>query len=134
MNEIICACCHCELTEDTGFWFDEDYYCQDCLDDTTCLCDHCGRRIWNDDNAGNSERPLCDDCYEDYYTTCEECGRIIHCDDAEYDRHEDVRGPRATPAVVEEDASRGIDDADGTPDNLTEEEEVHRARQVGRGL
>lgn len=88
MSEIICACCHCELSEDTGFWFDEDFYCQDCLDDTTCLCDHCGRRIWNDDNAGNSERPLCDDCYEDYYTTCEECGRIIHCDDAEYDDYE----------------------------------------------
>lgn len=88
MSEIICASCHCELTEDTGFWFDEDFYCQDCLDDTTCLCDHCGRRIWNDDNAGNSERPLCDDCYEDYYTTCEECGRIIHCDDAEYDDYE----------------------------------------------
>lgn len=88
MSEFICENCNCELTEDTAFYFDEHYYCRDCLADETYICEHCGSRLWQEDNAGGSDHILCQHCYDECYTFCEECNRVIHRDEAEYDEYD----------------------------------------------
>ena len=84
-NDIIfCDRCGCELTRDSVHYFEDEYLCSDCLDDSTIVCSYCGERIWSDDNAGTMSMPLCDHCYDNHYTSCEDCGRIIHQDYANY--------------------------------------------------
>jgi len=51
----------------------------------TMTCSRCGRRIWNDDNAGDDDTPLCQSCYDRFYTVCDRCGRTILEDDAYYE-------------------------------------------------
>ncbi len=80
----ICDNCGTEISESEAFYFDEQYLCEDCLDNETVVCRHCDTRIWNDDNAGSDSFPLCNHCYDYYYLCCEECGCIIHRDDAYY--------------------------------------------------
>ncbi len=82
-NVTYCDCCGAELTGDV-MTFDGEILCEDCLDERTVVCSHCGERIWNDDNAGSSDVPLCERCYDHYYTSCEDCGRVIHLDYAYY--------------------------------------------------
>ncbi|MCM1148461.1 MAG: amidoligase family protein [Butyricicoccus sp.] len=64
--------------------FDDQLLCPSCIGLETTTCSRCGRRIWNDDNAGDDRIPLCRSCYDNFYTTCEHCGRTINCDDAYY--------------------------------------------------
>lgn len=79
-----CETCGTELAEDEAILFGHRYYCEQCLDEDTVHCSHCGARVWADDNAGTDRDPLCYRCYENYYTSCEDCGRIIHQDSAHY--------------------------------------------------
>ncbi len=89
-NDIIfCNRCGCEITEDTAHYFEGDYFCEECFDESTTVCTHCGERVWSEDNAGTMSMPLCDRCYDNHYTSCEECGRIIHQDYANYDDDDD---------------------------------------------
>ena len=91
-NDIIfCDGCGCELTSDCVHYFEGECFCSECLDDATVVCNHCGERIWIDDNDGTDSFPLCQRCYDNHYTTCEDCGRVIHYDDANYLDEDDDR-------------------------------------------
>lgn len=85
-NEIIrhCSRCGAEISDEELTVFDGEELCPSCLERETVLCEHCGERMWNDDNAGNSYITLCQDCYDNHYTNCSRCGRIIHEDYANY--------------------------------------------------
>lgn len=74
-----------ELTD-----FDGSLICSDCLETGTLFCDHCGTRIWKEDNAGDHETPLCQSCYDRFYINCSSCGRVIHQDEASFDQDDDA--------------------------------------------
>lgn len=65
--------------------FDGQALCPACFERATTLCTHCGTRIWQDENAGDSRTPLCQSCYDRYYVSCVGCGCIIHMNDAYYE-------------------------------------------------
>ena len=79
-----------ELDDDTANYFGGSVMCEDCLDENTCFCNHCGERIWNDDNIGEDDRPLCEHCYNNHYTRCCNCDALLHNDDAYYDDDEEA--------------------------------------------
>jgi hypothetical protein len=83
-EKLVCSVCGEPLTEDNAFLFNEEYYCEDCLDDVTIVCDSCGTRILRDDARIDDNYSLCEDCYESHYTSCENCGAIINNNDAYY--------------------------------------------------
>ncbi|MCM1022645.1 MAG: amidoligase family protein [Prevotella sp.] len=78
-------CAHCGYTynDDEINHFDGQNLCDNCYEEETIVCEHCGERIWQDD-AADCSRTLCQSCYDDHYTNCEHCGRTIHYDDAYY--------------------------------------------------
>ena len=84
-----CAICHEPYPADQLIEFEDELYCSSCLGIETVVCSRCGRRVWNNDNAGTDEFPLCERCYEDHYVNCTSCGRLIRADDAYYDDFDD---------------------------------------------
>ena len=91
MSEYHCAHCGAELTEETAVLFHGSYYCQDCLDELTIVCDNCLTRIWIDDDYGDSSRALCQDCYDRYFMRCDCCGRVVPFDEIYYSDEDDDR-------------------------------------------
>ncbi len=88
-NEHICSHCGAIFNEENLQEFEGKLYCDQCLNDITCICDCCGKRIWSDELEGDSNITLCYRCYDNHYTSCERCGRIIHYDDAHYCNDDD---------------------------------------------
>ncbi len=85
MNETFtCEICGKEESVSEKCIFDDKDLCQDCLEEYTVICQDCGRRIWNDDNAGDAEHPLCQSCYDENYTDCCSCNCLLHRSDANY--------------------------------------------------
>lgn len=80
-----CSVCCEPYPLDQFIEFDGQLLCPSCLGIETMVCSRCGRRIWNDDNAGDDDTPLCQSCYDRFYTACGHCGRIILEDDAYYE-------------------------------------------------
>lgn len=84
-NEKIHNCDNCgNEIHGEAIEFDGRTLCERCFNSETVICEHCGERIWRENNVGTSDFPLCSYCYDAHYTTCERCGRIIHEDDAHY--------------------------------------------------
>lgn len=91
MNEIItCGFCGAVLTEDEAREFQGRYYCEECLESNTNVCQDCGDRVWNSEIRSDGNTTVCNDCYDDNYNTCETCGRIIHNDQSYYDEDGDI--------------------------------------------
>ena len=88
-NAIVCSKCGEILSEDSGYYFDEQHLCQYCYDEYTTTCNNCGATIWRDESEGDSEISLCSSCYDRYYTTCEGCNGLLHNDDAYYEDDDD---------------------------------------------
>ena len=84
----ICAHCGEFLPAEDGFYFEDQFFCPDCLEELTLLCHHCGERIWQRSNHGTDSIPLCDDCYDAYYTHWDCCGRLLHQDEVYYDEED----------------------------------------------
>lgn len=93
MEDILFYCTSCgeELSEDEYFTFEDDYYCEDCLDERTFTCERCGERLSNDRNSGDDDTQVCGRCYDYHYTTCDRCNCIISTDDVRYDDDDDDR-------------------------------------------
>ena len=79
-----CVVCGENLSEDEVYVFNENCYCEDCLDDETFVCECCGERFFNSENDGDDNINLCTSCYDRHYTTCDSCERIISFDCAYY--------------------------------------------------
>ena len=84
----ICAHCGEHLPAEDGVYFEDQFFCPDCLEELTVFCHHCGERIWQRSNRGTDSIPLCDDCYDAYYTHCDCCGRLLHQDEVYYDEED----------------------------------------------
>ena len=84
MDEQTCIHCGCVLSDEDARVFDGEYYCEECLETLTVLCECCGKRILREDNEGNDDMILCSSCYTNHYVACERCGRLIPLDEACY--------------------------------------------------
>ena len=80
-EEMTCTMCHCIVNEDEVTEFDDACLCDDCRDEHTTTCDHCGEMIWASDSVCDDHMTLCQDCYDDHYRRCENCGQLIHDND-----------------------------------------------------
>ena len=63
MSNHTCIHCGCVLEPGEEYIFDEEYYCKDCLDEVTTICDCCGRRIYTENDEGVRHLSLCSRCY-----------------------------------------------------------------------
>lgn len=63
------VCDHCGYTysDDEINYFDGQDLCDECYEEETVVCEHCGERIWSED-AADCGRTLCQSCYDDCYT------------------------------------------------------------------
>ena len=85
-----CAFCEQEIEEAEAFVFDGEIICDDCRDNETKICDHCGKRIWKENAEGSEDITLCSNCYTYEYTYCESCGVLLHNDNAHYQNYGDI--------------------------------------------
>lgn len=81
-STITCSCCGAAVPPDDIVYVGDQPVCTDCAEDETFVCDHCGFRFWNDENAGGSRFNLCESCRDEYYVACSECGRLLHNSEA----------------------------------------------------
>ena len=51
-NRPVCSCCGATIETDDYYTFDGNILCDECYHSETVTCEHCGDRIWADDNAG----------------------------------------------------------------------------------
>lgn len=91
MNErtVTCTCCGAEVRPEDALYVDASPLCQDCADEETFVCDNCGFRHWNTENAGDGCYDLCESCRDEYFVACSECGRLLHNYEAYYTNHDD---------------------------------------------
>lgn len=64
-----CSCCQRHIYLDNGHWIDDDnILCDQCFENETGLCHHCGRYVFNDELTFNRDLDeyLCRECAEDY--------------------------------------------------------------------
>ena len=62
MNEIItCGSCGAVLTEDEAREFQGRYYCEECLESDTNVCQDCGDRVWNSEIHSDGNTVVCND-------------------------------------------------------------------------
>lgn len=88
-EEKTCSGCGAAYPAEQLTQFGDSLLCRSCLNMETVVWSHCGVRVWNDNDYGDSSIPLCERCYNEYYTTCSRCERVIHRDDAYYDDDDD---------------------------------------------
>ena len=85
-----CDSCNEEFTdEEELYYFNGNYYCSDCLEELTFICDNCGDREYDEEMIETRNERICRSCYESYYSRCNECGVIVRSDDIIYDDYED---------------------------------------------
>ena len=75
----VCELCHQEYPLSDHRGFDGRDLCASCWNSRTVLCDHCGDRIWRENDYGEGGLTLCERCREDY-GYCRDCGRLIPYD------------------------------------------------------
>lgn len=83
-EKLKCCVCGEELNSNELYEFNGEFYCGQCLDDVTVLCDCCGDRIRRDSAISDSNYTLCSNCFDEEYNYCESCGAIIANEDAYY--------------------------------------------------
>lgn len=83
-NIRVCDICGCELDKENGTWVDDQFLCQQCVDEHCVTCDHCGDNVFVNDTVQDDHTTLCQSCFDDYYRRCECCGRLIHDDDVNW--------------------------------------------------
>lgn len=91
-KELVCNECGRNLGGETVIEFEENIYCEECLNDLSVVCQCCGDRIWRDSAEGDSLTVLCERCYNNYYCHCQRCGRLISNEDLYYMNDEDDYG------------------------------------------
>ena len=80
----ICSRCHEEHSITDCTFFDNENLCPECVEEHTCICSHCGNRIWQNDSHCDEYLILCQHCHDTYYDTCADCGRLVDLSDLHY--------------------------------------------------
>lgn len=85
----VCSICGAVLTKDEAKEFQGNYYCEECLESNTNICDECGDRYWSSDMRNDGIIAICSSCYDDDYNSCTSCGRIVRSNDTYYEDDDD---------------------------------------------
>ena len=83
MSELThCSICGCALEDEAECYeVENEILCQDCYDNETVVCDHCGERCIERNTVSDENTILCTDCYDNHYYRCSNCETIVHSDD-----------------------------------------------------
>ena len=76
IDTFVCELCHEKHPRSALRVFDGKQLCLSCLESLTVLCDHCGRRVWAEQDFGDGGLHLCQGCREDY-AYCRDCGQLF---------------------------------------------------------
>lgn len=79
-----CSLCHEERPIESCTSFDNQGLCPTCLSERTCICSHCGERIWLEDAQCDQHISLCQHCADTYYARCADCDRLVDLDELYY--------------------------------------------------
>lgn len=74
-----CSCegCDARINEIDGAYVDDDFYCVNCANARSYVCDRCFNRRGGTPAHRNAEaRPVCNYCYTNYYSACQGCSRV----------------------------------------------------------
>ena len=78
-----CEECGCLINSDDIYELNGKWYCDECYDNKTFVCDSCGKTCDRDEMIETTDGSyICRDCYEREYNTCYRCDGVIHCNDA----------------------------------------------------
>ena len=83
MNDnYVCSHCGCTI-EDEGEVFEVQgqIFCEDCYNDETFTCDHCGERFLYSNSVSDENIAICTDCYDNFYRRCERCNCLLNDND-----------------------------------------------------
>ena len=96
MSELThCSICGCALEDEAECYeVENEILCQDCYDNETVVCDHCGERCLEQNTVSDENTILCTDCYDNHYYRCSNCETIVHSDDTYW------RGDNAVTAAT----------------------------------
>lgn len=90
-NEVNCLCCGEQKIVDT-----EVMVCRDCAeelgifdDDSSCVCECCGARVYEDEYNYVQGEIICDNCFGSQCFTCASCDEYYFKEDRVYDREND---------------------------------------------
>ena len=82
-----CHICNEAMSRADATWIESEnqYVCDDCLQEHYTRCGCCGEYVRNDDciYVESEDSYICHDCLEEYYTQCDHCGQYFH-DNAVY--------------------------------------------------
>ena len=83
MSELThCSICGCALEDEAECYeVENEILCQECYDNETVVCDHCGERCIERNTVSDENTILCTDCYDNHYYRCSNCETIVHSDD-----------------------------------------------------
>lgn len=83
MSELThCSICGCTLEDEAECYeVENEILCQECYDNETVICDHCGDRCIEQNTVSDENTILCTDCYDNHYYRCSNCETIVHSDD-----------------------------------------------------
>ena len=59
----VCSMCGCELQENETVEVDGEAVCDECAEQYTTTCDHCGETIWAEDAVTDEHMNLCSCCW-----------------------------------------------------------------------
>ena len=84
-NTIVCAQCGQIVPEDESFIVDGDPWCQDCINNESYRCEHCGQltaypqevHVMQEDYVNRTTRYWCSDCVSADAVYCDECGGLF---------------------------------------------------------
>lgn len=88
-NTFTCSFCGDTHSIAERVTFDGQKMCHMCFDARTCVCEHCGNRIWSFNECGDESHVLCRDCEEEYYGHCADCGCLLPLEELYHLSHND---------------------------------------------
>lgn len=108
-----CDFCGCEIADGYGMYVEGDLLCNDCVDEQTVTCEHCGEVIWSCNSVSDHDTCLCQECFDRHYHRCESCDRIINENDTYWEN-----GLPYCCNCYEEICDEEIEDYDYKPDPI----------------
>ncbi|HEV2225038.1 MAG TPA: hypothetical protein VGR84_18750 [Candidatus Acidoferrales bacterium] len=77
-SDAVCCSCEGEGGEEEGRWFDDDYYCRSCWDNSFTECYNCGDDVSYDDSTTVGDADWCPRCAERHLRNCAQCTETYH--------------------------------------------------------
>lgn len=97
---IRCHDCGSRTRENDGDYVADDFYCEDCVDDYSFGCNHCGNRFpGSSEHETSAGSPLCNRCHREYYSLCTGCETTRRSD---YMHNIEGRGQYCDPCFLRE--------------------------------